>query len=85
MKSISIHNLDDPLDTLLRKRARQQGTSLNKTIQALLKQSLGIAPKASTGHREEFRDLCGVWSATEVEELKQALGDFEKVDSGDWA
>jgi hypothetical protein len=29
--------------------------------------------------------LCGVWSAKEEEELKQALGDFEKVDSEDWA
>jgi len=32
MKSITIHNLDDPLDRLLQERARSQGMSLNKTI-----------------------------------------------------
>jgi len=85
MKSISIHKLDDPLETLLRKRARQQGTSLNKTIKALLEQSLGIVPGVSTGHQEEFRDLCGVWSAKEIKELEKSLGDFEKIDSEDWA
>jgi len=85
MKSISIHNLDDPLNTLLRKRARQQGTSLNKTIKALLEESLGIAPRVSTGHREEFLDLCGVWSAKEVEKFEKALEDFEEIDQEDWA
>lgn len=85
MKSISIHNLDDPLETLLRKRARQQGMSLNKTIKALLEESLGTAPRVSNGHKEEFLDLCGVWSAREVAEFENALGDFDKIDQEDWA
>ena len=32
MKSITIHGLEDPLDTLIREKARQEGLSLNKTI-----------------------------------------------------
>lgn len=42
MKSITIHNVDDPLDRLLQERAKSQGMSLNKTIKFLLAESLGI-------------------------------------------
>lgn len=36
MKSITIHGLEDPLNTLIREKARQEGLSLNKTIKLLL-------------------------------------------------
>ena len=35
MKSITIHGLDDPLDTLIREKAGKQNLSLNKTIKQL--------------------------------------------------
>ncbi len=35
MKSITIHGLDDPLDTLIRERAGKQNLSLNKTVRQL--------------------------------------------------
>ena len=36
MKSITIHELDDDLDALIRVRARREGLSLDKTIKKLL-------------------------------------------------
>ena len=42
MKSITIHNLDDKLDSLIREKAKKQGISLNKTIKTLLRKSLGL-------------------------------------------
>ncbi|MEW6429386.1 MAG: hypothetical protein AB1568_15285 [Thermodesulfobacteriota bacterium] len=81
MKSITIHNLDEPLDALLRKRARQQGTSLNKTIKILLADALGIG----SGKRQDFLDLCGIWSPEEVVEFEKTQGDFEEIHPEDWA
>ena len=85
MKSITIHGLDDPLDTLIRERAKKQGTSLNKTIKKLLAESLGVTPVSGGDHRKDFLDLFGCWSKKEAEEFSQRLGDFEKVDPEDWA
>ena len=75
MKSITIHNLDDPLEKLLQERARNQGMSLNKTIKSLLAESLGIRPKQPAGHKDEFMDLFGSWSAAEARSFRQAVKD----------
>jgi len=47
MKSITIHGLDGPLDTLIREKARKQQLSLNKTIKLLLEESLGLTGRGS--------------------------------------
>lgn len=85
MKSITIHNLDEPLNALLREKARQQGTSLNKTIKSLLEDSLGIAPGKRPAHRDDFLDLCGIWSPDEVAQFEKTQGDFATIDPEDWA
>jgi hypothetical protein len=36
MTSITIHGLEDPIDSLIREKERQQAISLNKTIKQLL-------------------------------------------------
>lgn len=85
MKSITIHNLDEPLNALLREKARQQGTSLNKTIKSLLEESLGITPGKKPGHRDDFLDLCGIWSPEEVARFEKTQSDFAQIDPKDWA
>lgn len=42
MKSITIHNLDDPLYTLIRVKAKNEGLSLNKAIKKLLADALHL-------------------------------------------
>jgi len=83
MRSITIHGLEDPLDRLIEERARQQGTSLNKTIKQLLAESLGLS-QPSKAHQQEFEDLCGVWSSNDLEEFSQHLGEFSTIDPKDW-
>lgn len=85
MKSITIHNLDEPLNALLREKARQQGTSLNKAIKSLLEDSLGIAPEKRPGHRDDFLDLYGIWSPDELAQFEKTQGDFATIDPEDWA
>ncbi len=85
MKSITIHGLDDPLNTLIREEAKKQGMSLNKTIKKLLAESLGIATTSNDDHKKDFLDLFGTWRPEEARDFARRLGDFEKIDSEDWA
>ena len=85
MKSITIHNLDDPLERRIMERAKKDGKSLNKTIKTLLSEALGIRQKKKPDNREEFADLCGAWSKAEAKAFMKAAADFEKIDAEDWA
>ena len=84
MKSITIHDLREPLDSLIRKKAKNEGLSLNKTIKKLLTESLGLNPKKEVDHRMEFMDLFGVWTEKDLEEFSRAVQDFEEIDEEEW-
>lgn len=85
MKSITIHNLDDPLDSLIRERAKQDGVSLNTTIKKLLREALGLSAPLLQDRAEVFQEFCGVWSAGDLEEFCRNTSGLSRVDAGDWA
>ena len=85
MKSITIHGLDDPLDGLIREKAKSEGISLNKTIKKMLEESLGVKPKNPEDRKKDFLDLFGIWSEKDAEEFDQSIKDFERIDPEDWA
>jgi hypothetical protein len=84
VKSITIHDLDEQLADLIRRKARADGTSLNRTIKKLLEQAVGMRPREEGLHTEAFAEFCGVWSEAELRELDESLASFEVVDEGDW-
>jgi len=51
MRSI-IRNVSDALDTALRRKAREQGKSLNELVMEALAQGVGLG-----GRRRRYRDL----------------------------
>ena len=82
MKSITIHNLDDSLDTEIKKLANKKGISLNKTIKDLLKKSTGLDKKNSL--RRDFDEFSGIWSKNDEKEFNNAIKDFEVINSKEW-
>lgn len=83
MRSITIHNLDDGLDALIRKEAGSWGLSLNKTIKRLLERSLGITHKYRP--KNDFSKFFGVWNKKEADEFDKTIQEeFETVDKEDW-
>lgn len=84
MKTLSIHNLDVKTEALLRKESKMKGISLNKTVQLLLRNALGIEKPSARGHGEEFRSLFGAWTAQDAAEFDKAAGTFEAIDKEDW-
>lgn len=84
MKSITIHGLDDPLDSLIREKAKNEGLSLNKTIKKILEESLGIKPRLIKDRRKDFLDLFGSWTKYDLKEFDQNAKQFSQIDSTDW-
>ena len=84
MKSITIHNLDDTLESLIKEKAKQNGLSLNRTIKMLLKKSFGLGTEVKEDHKNDFIDFSGKWSAKDEKEFNNNTKDLSKINSGDW-
>ena len=84
MKSITIHGLDNALDKLIRRQAKQNNVSMNKTIKKLLRKSFGIDEGNEEDRTKEFIDLFGIWTKSEAEEFNKLTQGFRKVDREDW-
>ena len=84
MKSITIHNLDDTLSSLIQEKAKKSGLSLNKTIKMLLKKSLGLPSGKNNDHKNEFMDLFGIWSEADHNKFNDKIKELEKIDTQDW-
>jgi hypothetical protein len=84
MKSITIHGLSSSLDSMIRRKAKSLGLSINRTIKMILEEALGLSGSRPRDHREDFLDLFGSWSEEDEQEFNEAVGDFETVDEEDW-
>jgi hypothetical protein len=84
-KSITIHDLDASTAKLIEERAKAEGRSLNKTIQALLEQALGVKPRELRPDRLEiFSEFLGKWQASDVARFERATKALRKIDDEDW-
>jgi len=83
MKSITVHGIDEKTEKLIKKRAKSEGTSVNKVMKGLLAEALGI-DKTKKDNREEFLDLFGVWTEEEGKQFFEAIKDLETVHPEDW-
>lgn len=84
MKSITIHNIEEPLAELLKSKARAEGLSINKTVKKLLEESLGVKPKEKAANIKDFEEFCGIWSDSELADFEEATKDMRKVNREDW-
>ena len=84
MKSITIHDIDEPLVRLIKSRAQAQGLSINRTIKKALEEAFGIKPRRKGTNRTQFEEFCGLWSESELVEFEEKTLDLRKVDPEDW-
>jgi hypothetical protein len=84
MKSITIHNMDESLARIIQRKAEETGLSLNKTIQMLLRQAVGLSPQPEKDKRKPFEDLFGLWDEAEFRQFQANIEDLGKVDPEDW-
>ena len=60
---------------------RRRGDSLNKTVLDLLRQGLGVGPRARSNG---LARVAGTWSEDEFREFEQATAAFEQIDEELW-
>lgn len=84
MKSITIHRLDDTVARMIEARAKSHGQSLNKTVKALLEQSLGMRPPEDRRHADDFAEFLGVWHDSDLQEFERCTAVLRSVNEEDW-
>jgi len=85
MKTISIHGIDKEMENIIRERAKTEGRSVNKVVKELLANALGLGVKKKKNDRkQEFIDLCGVWTKEEASQFLESIADMETIDDEDW-
>lgn len=83
MKSITVHGIDQEMEKLIRKRAKSEGRSVNKVMKELIGRSLGLGEKKKD-NREDFADLCGLWSKDDADAFLKVIGDIEVIEKEEW-
>ena len=84
MKSITIHDIDEQLATLIRSKAESEGLSINKTVKKLLEVSLRVKPQIDKKNLNDFKEFCGVWTQLDLDEFEEKTADLRKIDAKDW-
>lgn len=85
MKIVTLRNLPPELVNVIRRRAKEQGASLNKTVIGLLEESLGRSRQKR--ERTVYHDLdalAGSWSKEEAANFEAALHDQRSIDPEMW-
>ena len=82
MKTVTIRNVPTDLAQALEKERRKRGTSLNRTVLALLRNVLGVPNQAVRSNG--LRQLAGTWSEAEYKQFQQAVAPLGEVDEAMW-
>jgi hypothetical protein len=85
MGAITVRNLPPELARAIRQKAKQERTSLNRTVISLLEEATGLgrpAKKAVLYH--DLDHLFGCWSKEEYEEFNEALREQRQIDPEMW-
>ena len=82
MKTMTIRNVPAELAQALEKERRKRGTSLNRTVLALLRNALGVSSQAAPSNG--LRQLAGTWSEAEYKQFEQAVAPLGEVDETMW-
>ena len=81
MKPITLHKINKTLDSHIRRRAKKDKKSLNRTIQDMLEEHTGIKKQLK---KEDFNEFLGLWNEKEYKEFKKSVSEFEIINKSDW-
>lgn len=86
LKQLTLRGFDAAVAREIERVAREEGVSLNQSVQRLL--SRGLAHSESKDENGVIGDsldhLIGTWTAEEADEFDRAVADFEVIDESMW-
>jgi len=82
MSQITIRNVDQAVERIIRQRAQAQNQSLSDVTNQLLRQAVGL--EASTTKKRSLRNLAGKWTAEEGDAFDKTQRVFGQIDEDVW-
>ena len=85
MANLSVRGLDPKVAQLLKKKASEQGLSVNAQVIEFVHQGLGLCSESIPRQiHTDLDHLAGTWSDEEASAVESRLEDFEVVDEDLW-
>lgn len=85
MKAITLRNLPPELARIIRRKAHQKGTSLNKVVITLLEEGVGMrGTKKDTPQYHDLDGLAGSWTKEEASAFEKTLARQRSIDPDLW-
>jgi uncharacterized protein CbrC (UPF0167 family) len=84
MKSLTLHNIDEPLLALVKEKAKAQNMSINQFLKDVIEKTIGYKKAKKPRYIEDFKDVCGVWSQKQRLEFENNVKEFDTIDQEDW-
>jgi len=84
MGQITLRNIDPELERYIRRKASEQGKSLNRTILDMLSQNADPELRQVKRPGESLRELAGTWTREDEAEFQAALQWTRRIDEDLW-
>ena len=85
MKAVTLRNVPPELARIIRRKASEKRTSVNKAVISLLEESLGIrGKKADKPLHHDLDALAGSWTKEEVSAFERALARQRAIEPDLW-
>lgn len=85
MKAVTLRNLAPELARIIRRKAEEKRTSLNRAVISLLEESVGIRGKKKDKPLHHDLDaLAGSWTREEASAFEKALARQRAIDADLW-
>ncbi len=82
MSHITLRQVPERVNTLIRSLSKKNNRSINKTIIALLEKALGL--KENSNKKRDLSGFAGTWNKSEIEEFEVNTKIFNKIDKEIW-
>ena len=73
MKVVTLSNLPPELARIIRRKAKEKGTSVNRTVISLLAEALGAGGKREKPLHHDLDALAGSWTREEASAFERTL------------
>ncbi len=88
MRQMTLRDIPEEIEMVVRNEASKKGVSLNKAFLTLLRrgtqQTTGQSPTVNRQHKSQFTRFCGIWSDEDAVEFDKALLEQRKIDNEVW-
>jgi plasmid stability protein len=82
MSQITIRNMDEAVERIIRQRAQAQDQSLSDVANQLLRQAVGL--ETATTRKRNLRALAGKWTAEDSAAFEKTQTIFGVIDEEVW-